>query len=425
MLIDSPGGSLGVDTVSPSFDFVGTYPGNGLNTSVSRPSDGLAYSLQPLTVPGMRLPAPIALVCVPIACTAMWLTTAVAQAQGDGPGITPGLVTQVAKPVVKQVAAATSSTAATVQHAASTASNTTQHAAATVQRAPSVAQAVTASQPTAKPVRAVPLPEPDVPAIPPRIALAALPLPLADVPPTSVPPTPPTEPEAVDVPAVVTTIVEEVDAVADDAVVVDAAIPPSLEALEADAVPRVAASAIRHVESVVETAVEQAVFDSAPSPPAAAEPSAPEAPAASREPVASHEDSSPAPSSSTGMLEPGASIAAATMHGSIAQSAPKPSSISISRFETQIPSAPIAESAAYPRPISVTDDAAPSRAPSAAVGTNRWSVLGLAQSLRFVDDGTVRTSPSERSAPPRSASTPYALLVVSNTVAAFDTPRPR
>src|SRR5207247_8879962 len=98
----------------------------------------------------------------------------------------------------------------------------------------------------------------------------------------------------------VATNVEDVEAMADDVVADDVATLPAPEPLETDAVPRVASAAIHQVESVVETAVGEAILESAPSPPPAT--TEPVAPVASREPVPSHEGSRPAPRVPTALL---------------------------------------------------------------------------------------------------------------------------
>src|SRR5436190_15697227 len=128
-----------------------------------RASDRLAHSLQPPSVPGVRVPWPMGLVGVPIACTAMWLTTAVAEAQGELPAVNPPhvatRVTEAAKPAVAQVSAASSSAAA-AHHDAAKPSKATAPATSTVSQATTPAMRPAAPEPVRASVTEVQPPKP-------------------------------------------------------------------------------------------------------------------------------------------------------------------------------------------------------------------------------------------------------------------------
>ncbi len=384
----------------------------------------------------------------------MWLTTAVAQAQGDAPGVTAATVQQVGKPVVTQGAAAVSSGAATVQHAASTSSAVPQR---------TVASAKAASQPAHKPAPAVTLPSVDVPAPPPPIAVATLPQPPVEVSPAAVAQPPADVPEAdavlAAVPAAVASTALAAEAIANGigdestvdeaAAVADVASTESVEPLARDAiaavsaVPHVVALPSPQVGSLIETvfdtqaagadvapleaaanaivtsavqggldglpitsSVEQvvAIVDSA-----AAEPSEPKTPAAApREPTAPNgQDESMA------QILPSTPIAPSTTSEPIAQEGDQPSG-SIASFETQHQNTEIVPSAAQPGRAASFDE----QAPIAMSTPSQWAILGPAQGLRVAPRSSFDRP--EWFGPGESPFAPPVLMVAPNAAPGYN-----
>jgi hypothetical protein len=392
---------------------------------------------------------PIGLVCVPIACTAMVLTTAVALAQND----TPGLASQVAKPVITQAAAAASSGVAATHQAVANPSKA-------VQASGGSAQGVSPSQPVSAPKRAsaVTVPAVDVPVTPPRIAVSPPP---SSLPAASPAPAAPTPPEAVDVPATLAAPIEELDAVAEaEAVAASEDISPALEAADpSDAAPAVAqvephavpsgiSSPVERLDLLVQSAVEPsglaaAIDDSVdeivPSAvdaqldnlPAALAPTdlpkpliAPGAPISSLEPIGSLESSAsverPAPS---------------TTGGPIVYSV---SGASIAPFESPRPRPSTPETVGQTLPPASADDPAPASISTwpAIVDQERahpGSIVAVAnrpfpqQLVRSPDalvPGNQRRPAQPLEMPAHRAFSPAALLVGPNTAPALTAPQP-
>jgi hypothetical protein len=358
----------------------------------------------------------------------MWLTTAVAQAQGDAPGVT-AAVHRVAKPVVAQAATAVSGGAAVAQRVAFTAT-------AVAQRTGSDAKGASASQPH-KPAPVVTVPTVDVPAPPAPVSVAALPLPPVDVSPAPVAQEPADVDEAVaalaGVPAAVASTAVEAEAIAnavgDDATVDEhpaAADTASTEFVErfarsaiADvpALPQVAALPGQQVESLIETAFDAhaAGTDLVPLEAAAND--------IGTSAIRGGLDGLPIRSS---VEQLAASVGSATTEPSEPKTPVAAPSLPNSPREQGSPTA-AHESIAHTSPIApivpstlnraIAQESA-SQAAIAASTPNQWAILGPAEGLRAARNSPI-DSP-EVFGPGQSAFAPPVLMVAPSTAAVFD-----
>src|SRR6266851_5061795 len=381
----------------------------------------------------------------------MWLTTAVAQAQGDGPGATPGLVSQVGKPVASQIAATTSSGATVAQVASASASNAAQQGASTASAAQQAArsvQAATGGQPAPKRAPAMTAPLADVPVPAPRIAVSTSPPPLPEASPAPELQAAPSVPPSGDLPATDTTPADELEAAADaDGI-------KAVANADAPALP-VASSAVAQIDSVVEATVGPqtpgsaevstaraaadeipAMLDTTPSALSTAItttlPTVPLAPAALSPSIE--------PTIPTSPIAQSALSVSSTAGGPSEPDQSTPKSGPIAQFETKAARASLnatgasiagitadghaAAAIATGAPIAavvpdqldtvaglVPDDLRPSPAPSTAASANRLAVLGPVDSLRVGNVPAARGSLTDQLGPAPSAFRPPVLLI--------------
>ena len=409
----------------------------------------------------------------------MWLTTAVAQAQGDGPGATPGLVSQVGKPVASQIAATTSSGATVAQVASASASNAAQQGASTASAAQQAArsvQAATVGQPAPKRVPAMTAPLADVPVPAPRIAVSTSPPPLPEASPAPELQAAPSVPPSGDLPATDTTPADELEAAADaDGIKAVAnadapALPVASSAVEQVATladPDVASSAVAQIDSVVEATVGPqtpgsaevstaraaadeipAMLDTTPSALSTAItttlPTVPLAPAALSPSIE--------PTIPTSPIAQSALSVSSTAGGPSEPDQSTPKSGPIAQFETKAARASLnaigasiagitadghaAAAIATGAPIAavvpdqldtvaglVPDDLRPSPAPSTAASANRLAVLGPVDSLRVGNVPAARGSLTDQLGPVPAAFRPPVLFAPTKALS-FDAPRP-